>query len=91
MSVLVYLLSLPLAVWALAGLFALIDEPDTTAGIVRISTRALAVLTFVYLAGPDGRAPVLWGFFTVIALHLIAFGASRWLINSRGFNVKRID
>lgn len=91
MSVLVYLLSLPLAVWALASLFALIDQPDTPTAIVRIGVRCLLVLAFVYLVGPPGRAPVLWGFLTVMVLHLGLFGLSRWLIVHRGFNVKRID
>ncbi|MDH3641782.1 MAG: hypothetical protein OES38_06780 [Gammaproteobacteria bacterium] len=91
MSLLVFLFSLPLAVWSLASLFSLIDDPDRTSAIVRISSRALAVLAFVYLVGPDGRAPVFWAFLTVIALHLGLFGMSRWLIIRRGFNMKRID
>lgn len=91
MSVLAYLLSLPLAVWALASLYCLIDDPDTTAAVVRISTRCLAVLVFIYLVGPHGRMPVLWAFGTVIMLHLSVFGLTRWLIIHRGFNAKRID
>ncbi len=91
MSVLVFLASLPLAVWALAAPFSLIDDTDTTAAVVRISTRCLAVVAFIYLVGPHGRAPILWGFLTVIVLHLTLFGVSRWLIIHRGFNVKRID
>ena len=91
MSVLVFLASLPLAVWALASIFSLIDDNDTASALVRISTRCLAVLAFVYLVGPPGRSPVLWGFLTVIVLHLSVFGISRWLILHRGLNVKRID
>jgi hypothetical protein len=91
MSVLVFVLSLPLAVWALASIYSLIDQPDTTAAIVRISSRCLVVLGFVYLAGPQGRAPVLWGFLTVTVLHFVLFGLSRWLIINRGLNAKRID
>jgi predicted permease len=90
-SVLVYLMSLPLAVWALAALFSLIDDNDAAAAVVRISTRCLAVLAFMFLVGPYGRAPVLWAFLTVIVLHLSFFGLSRWLIIHHGFNVKRID
>jgi hypothetical protein len=91
MSVIVYLLSLPLAVWSLAALFSLIDDSDTTASILRISTRCLAVLTFIYLVGPEGRAPVVWGFATVIVLHLGMFATSRWLILRGGFNIRQID
>lgn len=91
MSVLVYLLSLPLAVWALAGLYCLIDDVDTTAGVARISLRCLAVLTFIYVVGPQGREPLLWAFVTVIVLHLGAFTVSRWLITRRGFNIRQID
>ena len=91
MSVLVYLASLPLAVWALAALFFLIDDNDTTRAIVAISVRCLAVLAFVYLVGPHGRAPVLWAFLTIIVLHVTLFGASRWLIMRGGFSMKRID
>ncbi len=91
MSVMIYLLSLPLAVWSLASLYFLIDDADAAAGIVRISIRCLVVLTFVYLVGPQGREPVLWGFLTVIVLHLGAFAAGRWLILRGGFNVERID
>ena len=91
MSALIFLLALPLGVWALASLFALVDEPDTSAAIVRISVRALVVLVFIYLVGPNGRAPVLWAFVTVIILHLSLFGLSRWLVIKRGFNAERID
>ena len=91
MSVGVFLLSLPLAVWALASIFALIDDPDKTIGVLRISTRCLAMLAFVYLVGPHARAAVGWGVGTVIVLHLGLFGLSRWLILHRGFNAKRID
>ena len=52
MSLMIFAASLPLAVWALAALFSLIDDTDTTAAIIRISTRGLAVVVFIYLAGP---------------------------------------
>ncbi|MCZ6708828.1 MAG: hypothetical protein O7B25_00530 [Gammaproteobacteria bacterium] len=90
-SLLVFTASLPLAVWALAALFSLIDDSDATAAIVRISTRCLAVVAFIYLVGPYGVGPVLWAFLTVIILHLTFFSVSRWLINHRGFNLTRID
>ena len=91
MSVLVFLLSLPLAVWSLAALFALIDDNETPRAVVRVATRCLAVLAFIYVVGPDGRMPVLWAYLAVIGLHLGAFGLTRSLIIQRGFNLKRID
>ena len=90
-GLLIFASSLPLAVWSLAALFSLIDDTDTTAAVVRISTRCLAVVAFIYLVGPYGLAPVFWAFLTVIVLHLTLFSVSRWLINHRGFNVNRID
>jgi hypothetical protein len=90
-GLLMFLASLPLAVWSLAALFSLIDDTDLTAAVVRISTRALAVVAFIYLFGSYGLAPVFWAFLTVIILHLTFFHVSRWLISHRGFNVDRID
>ena len=88
MSTVVFLLALPLAVWSLAALFALIDGPDLASAIRSICVRTVAILLFVGLFGSMSHGPLVWAFGLVATLHLLTSAAGRWLISSRGFNSK---
>ena len=78
--VLVFLASLPVAIWVLAAIYSLIDDTDVARAITRISLRFLSVLALVYLAGSESRTAVGYAFATVIVLHLAYFWIVRWLI-----------
>jgi len=90
MSVLAFLIGLPLAVWTLAALFALIDGPDLASAIRTICVRMVALLVFVALFGSNGHAPLLWAFGFVGGLHLAVSVVGRWLVASREFNSKSV-
>ena len=79
-NVVIFLASLPVAIWVLAAIYSLIDDTDIARSITRISLRFLAVLALVYLAGSEALAAVGYAFVTIIVLHLGFFWIIRWLI-----------
>ena len=78
--VLIFVLSLPVAIWILAAVYSLIDDTDIAQAITKISLRFLAVLALVYLAGGNSAGAIGYAFATVIVLHLAYFWIIRWLI-----------
>lgn len=88
MSVLAFLLALPLAVWSLAALYSLIDGPDLATAIRTICVRIAAIVVYVALFGSHGHASLVWAFGLVAALHVATSVVGRWLVANRGFNSK---
>lgn len=84
MSVLVFVLALPLAVWCLAALYAIVDGPELATAIRGLCLRIAAILAFVGLFGATAHAPLLWAFVVVGLLHLSASVILRWLIVHKG-------
>ncbi|MCZ6657736.1 MAG: hypothetical protein O7C67_10600 [Gammaproteobacteria bacterium] len=78
MSVLIYLLSLPLAVSTWAVLLSMRDDVPAPEIILRLAWRASLVTLLTWLA--DGYQPVVWALATVVALHSASFWGFRWLL-----------
>lgn len=90
MNVSAFLLALPLAVWSLAALFAVIDGPDLAGAIRSICLRIAAILAYVAIFGSAGHSPLLWAFAVVGALHVSTSLVGRWLI-ARGTLITKSD
>jgi hypothetical protein len=87
-SVLAFLLGLPLAVWSLAAVYLIIDGPELAGAIRTICLRIAAIIIFIALFGSVSHAPLLWAFALVAIAHLTTSWLARWLIGKRGFNSK---
>ncbi|GEM_PF-4409012 len=83
MSVAAFLIALPLAVWSMAALYALIDSAERAAALRALCVRVITLMLFVAAFGPVGHLPLLWAFGVVTVLHLSASLASRWFLSRR--------
>ncbi len=86
-----FLLSLPLAVYILAGIFYLIDHDDKVAAVLSLSWRILLTVGLVTLAGHENRLGVVSAFALVIVLHTIFSLGTRWLITTGRWISESID
>lgn len=77
MSVLLYLALLPLSVWVLAGVFALLDGGSAYTATKRLAWRAVPVLLIAWLLGSTAAWPLLLALLTVLILHVGALGGLR--------------
>ena len=76
-SVLVFLVSLPLSVWLLSHILGLLDEDAQTRPLIRIALTAIAVLTFLLLTERGLWVPMAGAFALVTVLHVAYFYAFR--------------
>ena len=76
-TLLTYLLGLPLAVYTLAGAFALIDLSDKSRALALLTSRLLATLVLLLLVGVQHWVALLAAFLTVALLHLGSFAFVR--------------
>ncbi len=67
------LVGLPLSVWLLAALFAIVDEPEPVAALVRVSMGACGVLLVLLLTDVGLAIPLLVSFVLVLVLHVAGF------------------
>ncbi len=70
---LVFLLSLPVSVWFLASVLALVDEPDKTRPLVRLMLGICALLIVLMLSNRDFLYLFGAAFLTVTLLHAASF------------------
>lgn len=78
-----FLLSLPLSVWLLATLYALIDEPNPIVPLLRLIT-GLCVMLILLMATDRGLlTPLLYAFGTVVILHTLGF----WILRKGSIGV----
>jgi hypothetical protein len=91
MSLLVFLLGLPLAVYTLAGFFALIDFSDKSRALVILSARLLINLCLLLLFGAHHWPWLLTAYAVVVVLHLGCFFAVRRAVSSGRWVSERLD
>ncbi len=91
MSVLTFLIGLPLAVYTLAGLFALVDLADTSRALVTITSRLALTLLVLLLLGAQHWPWLLAAFACVALLHLGAFAAVRWGVYTGRWISNKVD
>ncbi|MFU8818040.1 MAG: hypothetical protein ACNA7W_22045 [Pseudomonadales bacterium] len=80
MTVLIYLLLLPLFVWLLGSVLNLLDHEDRAATLRRIVWRSLPLLAFAVLLGSRVAAPMAAALVTVALLHVGWFLGTRLII-----------
>jgi len=91
MPIVTLLLGLPLAVYTLAGVFALVDFQDRPRALLLLTKRVLLNLLLLLAVGV-GNWPWLAGAYAVVAaLHLGAFVATRWAVRSGRWISSAID
>lgn len=69
MSLLLYLALLPLAVWILAGAFALLDGGPSNAALKTLGWRLLPLLLLALVLGRSAAWPMVLALITSLALH----------------------
>jgi len=80
---LAYLISLPLSVWLLATLCALIDEPNPIYPLLRLIASICVILILLMATDRTLATPLLYAFGTVVVLHLLGF----WLLRKISIGV----
>ena len=91
MTVIYFLLCLPLAVWILSAWAQLLDGSDKDPVLKRIAIRTGLLAAAVILLGSSAATAVLAAFGLVIALHLAWFFVIRWLMAINRFNAHDLD
>ncbi len=91
MGLVLFLVSLPMAVWLIAGVFGLIDQEDKVAALLRLSWRVLLAASIVIVAGHENSFWVAAAFVLVIVLHTAIYGLGRWLITTGRWITQRIE
>jgi hypothetical protein len=90
-DLLVFLLSLPLAVYVLASFFGLVDLVDQFRAVVRITLRLLLLTAFVLITPPASRIWIAAAFLVVASLHAAAQLLLRYAIRSGRWMTQSID
>lgn len=90
-AVLVFLVSLPLAVYTLAGFFLLIDLPDRFRATVSLTLRLVLLTGFILLTPDHARLWIGLGFLVVIALHITTALFLRHALTTGRWPAERIE
>jgi len=90
-SLLVFALSLPLAVYTYAGCFGLIDQPNRLRAVVQLTVRLIIVAALLVLTPAESRLWIGVGFLLVAMLHIGAQLIMRYAINSGRWMTDRIE
>lgn len=90
-DLLIFLLSLPLAVYVLAGFFGLVDLVDQFRAVVRITLRLLILTAFVLITPAASRIWIVTAFLVVASLHAGAQLLLRHAIRSGRWMTQRVD
>ena len=86
-----YLIALPLAVYALAGLFLLIDQDEPVRSLLRLTWRLTLVAVLVMVVPAADRIWVGAAFATVIVLHAGFQVLLRHVVRSERWLIEPID
>ncbi len=79
MNLLVYVISLPIAVATIAALLSVRDGANGSWSLLRATFNIGALLLIVWFTGGTTLAWVGYAFATVLVLHLSAFYLGRWI------------
>ena len=90
-ALLVFLLTLPLAVYTFAGLLGLIDQLDKSRALFSLVVRVSAVVILTVVVDPANRIWIAAAFLLVAALHIGVWGLTRWLIRRGDWITDRIE
>ena len=90
-GVLVFLLSLPRAVYTWSGLFLFIDQPSPVHALVRLSFRLALVALLVFVTPAESRIWIGIAFLLVALLHAGAQRLIRYAIRTDRWLTERIE
>ncbi len=93
-SVLVFLLAMPLTVYALAGCLQLIDQASAGgrfSALLSLSFRLLLIALLALIAPAESRIWILFGALTALFLHLSVSFTGRYLMRSGRWPTDRIE
>jgi len=68
-----YIISLPISVWLLATICAVIDEPKPVRALLRVVASLCLILVVLMLTDRALFAPLIAAFASVLTLHLVGF------------------
>jgi hypothetical protein len=85
------LIGLPLSVYTLAAVFALIDLDDKSRALLRLTSRILLNVLLLLLAGPGVWIWLLTAYLVVITLHAAVFVGIRQALSSGRWISDSID
>ena len=91
MSVVYFVVCLPIAVWVLAPWVQLLDDAPAESILRRIIVRTGVVALGIILFGTSAAAGFLSAVVMVLALHLGWFYLARWLMARDRFNARNLD
>ena len=90
-ALLCFLLALPLAVQTGSALLCLLDQPDRSRGLLRLSECLAVLAALMLLGGPDGRAWIGWAYACVAGLHIAAQVLMRLGVRRQWWVSERIE
>jgi hypothetical protein len=90
MSLILYLVLLPLSVWMLAGAFALLDGGNRSSTFRLLALRLLPVVILVWFLGKGAVLPLACALLTVLTVHTLALMGTRWALR-RGLFRSRFE
>jgi len=90
-SVLVFLISLPLAVYTLAGVYQVIDGANRIGALMQLAFRIVLVALLLELTPAGSRIWIGAAFLLVSALHLSAQLVLRWALTRGHWQTERIE
>ena len=83
LSILAYLIGLPISVWLLGIACAVIDEPQPVPALLKLVTSLCIILLALLLTDRALLIPLLWAFVSVVGLHALGF----WVVRKRTVGV----
>ena len=91
MNLLAFLLALPLSVYLIAGVLQVIDAPNTSRALARLSLRLGVCAGLVLLAPSTSLIWIAAAFLTVVVLHAATTFATRYAIRTGRWPTERVD
>ncbi len=79
LTVIIFLLGLPVSVWVWANIYAIIDETDRAVPLVRLAATGCVILAGLLLIGRTYVWPLLAAWITIMVIYVGVFYAYRHL------------
>lgn len=90
-AALVFLIALPLSVYLLAGVLAVVDGPNRSRALAGFTLRLGVFAALLALTPVESRAWIGVALLTVIALHTLTTVGVRYAIRSGRWPTQRVD
>lgn len=91
MSLVVFLLALPLSVYLIAGALLIIDAANRSRALARLCLRLTVCAGLILLTPAESRIWIAAAFLTVVVLHTATTLATRHAVRAGRWPTERID